>query len=185
MTERKQKQDLGRGNKNVGGGLGGPALREWRLCFRVNEVLSHSTSVPALGERQRSIPPLDASFSVFSQAQGFTGHNLEQLLGLEFTVIVGKCNHTTLELHGSQQMFEKLKKKKTRSLESGRFPLYINTSTALDTNVYKMQFKLLCDDRDQHLQTHRDDVDLPITYGNCMQIICIVHCTFFFSICAF
>ena len=68
--------------------------------------------------------------------------------------------------------------KKKRSLESGWFPLYINTSTALDSVVYKIQLKLLCNDREQHLQTKSDDVQLAITYGNDMQIICIVHCVF-------
>lgn len=88
------------------GDLAGPALRE-ETHFWVIEVLTRSTSVPALGEKRQSIPPLDASSSVFSQAQRFTGHNLEQLLGLEFMVIVGKWNHTNVEFHGPQQMFPK------------------------------------------------------------------------------
>lgn len=154
------------------GDLGGPALRE-ETHFWVIEVLTRSTLVPALGEKRRSIPPLDASFSVFSQAQRFTGHNLEQLLGSEFMVIVGKWNHTNVEFHGPHQMFPKKK-----SVESGCFPLYTNTSTALDMAVYKIQLKLLCNDRDQHLQTKRNHVQLPITYGNDMQIICISWCIF-------
>lgn len=104
------------------------------MHFLVTAVLTGSTLVPALGEKLRSIPPLDASFPVFSQAQRFTGHNLEQLLGSEFMVIVGKWNHTNVEFHGPQ--------KKKKNLESGWFPLYINTLTALDTAIYKIQLKL-------------------------------------------
>lgn len=87
-------------------------------------------------------------------------------------VTVGKWNHTNAKFHGPQQMFKK------KTLESGWLPLYINTSTALDIAVYKIQLKRLCNDRDQHLQTKRDGVKLPITYGNCMQIVWISHCIF-------
>lgn len=89
-------------------------------------------------------------------------------------VIVGKWSCTNVEFHGPQQMFQK-KKKKKNTPESGWFPLYINTSTALDISSYKSLLKLLCNNRDQHLHSTRDDVQLPITYGNGMQIICISH----------
>lgn len=49
-------------------------------------------------ETAESIPPLDASCSVFSRAQRFRGHNLEQLLGSEVMVIIGKWNHTKVEI---------------------------------------------------------------------------------------
>lgn len=96
VKERKEKDKIWEGGNEAGG-------FRWTR-FWVMEVLTRSTSVPALGEGRSSIPPLDASFSVFSQAQRFTGHNLEQLLGLEFMVILGKCNHTNVEFHGPQQM---------------------------------------------------------------------------------
>lgn len=72
----------------------------------VIEVLPGSKLVPALGEKRHSIP-LEASFSIFSQAQRLKGHNLEQLLGSEFMVIVGSWKNTNVEFHGRQQLFEK------------------------------------------------------------------------------
>lgn len=75
----------------------------------------------------------------FSQAQRFTGHNLEQLLGLEFMVNVGKCNHTNVEFHGPQQMFEKIKS----ILKVDGFHL---TETRHDMSVYKIQLKFLPND---------------------------------------
>lgn len=123
-----------------GRGFRWTSSRREETHFWVIEVLTRSKLVPALGEKRHSIPPLDASLSVVSRAQRFTGHNLEQLLGSEFMVIVGKWNHTNVEFHGPQQQ--------QKTLESGWFPLYINTSTALDLAVYKIQLKRLCD---QHL----------------------------------
>lgn len=88
------------------GGVRWSSIHRGETQYWVIEVLTRNMLVPALGEKRRSIPPLDASFSVFSQAQRFKGHNLEQLLGSEFMVIMGKWNHTNVEFHGPQQMFK-------------------------------------------------------------------------------
>lgn len=50
----------------------------------VTAVLTRSRLLPAPGQKRQSIPPLDSSLSVFSQAQRVTGHSLGQLFGLEF-----------------------------------------------------------------------------------------------------
>lgn len=60
--------------------------------------------------------------------------------------------------------------------KGGNTPFYINTSTALDMAVYKIQLKLLYNEQDQHLQTRRGDAQLTSPWGNGMQIICIAHC---------
>lgn len=88
------------------GGVRWSSIYRGETQYWVIEVLTRNMLVPALGEKRRSIPPLDASFSVFSQAQRFKGHNLEQLLGSEFMVIMGKWNHTNVEFHVPQQMFK-------------------------------------------------------------------------------
>lgn len=75
--------------------------------------------------------------------------------------------------------------KQKKSLEIGWFPL----DTALDIAVSKIRFDIavskirfkqffFLNNTDQHLQTKMDDVQLLITYGNGMQIICISGCIF-------
>ena len=137
--------------------------RVHKMHFGVSEVLPRSTLVPAW--EAHSIPALDASCSVFSRAQRFTGHNLEQLLGSGFMVIVSKWIHTNLRLQ-RQHIFP------TKILWKWMVSI---SHKALEGGCFKIQLKLWCHDLNQHLHGKRQDGELQVTYGNGMQIICISH----------
>ena len=95
MKERKEKDRIWEGGTRRGD-LGGRVFGSLRFSLGARRYLPWNGAAFHLW-----MPPS----LVFSQAQRFTGHNLEQLLGLEFMVILGKCNHTNVEFHGPQQMF--------------------------------------------------------------------------------
>lgn len=135
--KKKKKNTIGVRGKGTGETKEGRRSARRAACLAKNG--SGSRLVPAPGQKE-SIPLPDSSYSVFF-------HKLRSSQVIIWDNYWGQSSRLTrvsavvqnAEFHGP---LDKCFQRKRGSLQSGWSPLYINTPTPLDIDVYKIQLKL-------------------------------------------